>query len=563
MPADGDRYVTPENREYESATTDGSLRTEVMPSLATRRQVAIQIDGTSSPAIALPAQEARERLSWAALQLAIAYLVVYGLYLATYTPPYLEAARPDLDLVRDGAFPMEHVCALVTVLGSVAVFLLARGRLIPARLAPDVGLVFYVAGAAGISLFEHWEPHPSTYTPISITWVCLWITLYPMMVPATRGKLAVAAFAAASTGPMALLLSTAIRGTDLPAAQVLAWVLAPPFLAFALAVYPTPHIHRLESALEKVRELGSYKLTELLSRGGMGEVWKAKHRLLARPAAIKLIRPDVLAGAHASGRSQVLRRFEREARIVSSLCSPNTVQVYDFGVTEEGSFYTVMELLDGLDLESLVHRHGPIPPERVVHFLCQACDSLAEAHARQLVHRDIKPANLIACRYGMDVDFLKILDFGLVLANVPAESGDTRLTADGLAAGTPAYIAPELARGDEHFDHRVDLYGLGCVAHWLLTGRTVFEAPNPMAMLMEQAQSTPSAPSVRSPGPVPPALDRLVLDCLSKDPDDRPRDALSLRARLDAIELAEQWTEQRSRQWWAEHHLELAGQRPR
>ncbi len=560
MSADGD--ATRETREYEAAVTDGSLRTEVMPSLATRRQVAVQLQATSAPDLALPPQEARERLSWAALQLAIAYLVVYGLYIATYTPAYLTSARPDLDLIRDGSFPMEHACAVVTIGASLVVFLLARGRKIPAHLAQDVGLIFYVGGAAGISLFEHWEPRPEAYTPISITWVCLWITLYPMMVPATRGKLFVAALAAACTGPMALILSVALRGGELPSPQVLTWVLAPPFVAFALAVYPTPHIHRLESALEQVRELGSYKLTERLSRGGMGEVWKAKHRLLARPAAIKLIRPDVLAGAHAGGRVQALRRFEREARIISSLCSPNTVQVYDFGVTEEGSFYTVMELLDGLDLETLVKRHGPVPPERVVHFLTQACESLAEAHARQLIHRDVKPANLIACRYGMDVDFIKVLDFGLVRADRATEPGDTKLTAEGLAAGTPAYISPELARGDTHYDHRVDLYGLGCVAHWLLTGRTVFEAANPMAMLLRHVQDRPAPPSSLRDD-VPAELDRLVLDCLAKDPDDRPRDASALRSRLESIAVDEDWTVQRARTWWAEHHVELAGERPR
>ena len=560
MAADGD--ATRETIEYEAAATDGSLRTDLMPSLATRRQVAIQLQATSTPDVGLPPHEARERLSWAALQLAIAYLGVYGLYIATYTPAYLTSARPGLDIARDGAFPMEHACSVVTIGMSLVVFLLARGRRMPAHLAQDLGLIFYVGGAAGISMFEHWEPRPEAYTPISITWVCLWITLYPMMVPATRGKLFVAALAAACTGPMALILSVALRGGDLPAAQVLAWVLVPPFLAFALAVYPTPHIHRLESALEKVREMGSYKLTELLSRGGMGEVWKAKHRLLARPAAIKLIRPDVLAGTHSGGRTQALRRFEREARIISSLCSPNTVQVYDFGVTEDGSFYTVMELLDGLDLETLVRRHGPVPPERAVFFLVQACESLAEAHARQLIHRDVKPANLIACRYGMDVDFIKVLDFGLVRANRANEPGDTQLTADGLAAGTPAYISPELARGDTHYDHRVDLYGLGCVAHWLLTGKTVFKAANPMAMLLKHVQEDARAPSSMG-APVPAALDQLVLDCLAKNPADRPRDAGAMRSRLESIALDEDWTVQRARAWWAEHHVELAGERPR
>ena len=525
--------------------------------------VKLPLGGIGAAAPTLPAEEVRERLGRTAIQVAILFLVVYGVYVITYTPDYLAEVRTDLDVPRPGRWPVEHLSAVGTIVTAVAVFLLARLRRLPARLAGDVGLVFYVAVALGISVFEHWEPWPTYYVPIHISWVCLWIALYPLMVPARRGKLALAALAAALTGPMALFASVAVRGTPLPAVESLTWVVLPPFLAAALAVYPGTSIHRRKVAKERARELGAYQLTRLLSRGGMGEVWKAEHRLLARPAAIKLIRPAKFQKAPPIKRRHTVQRFEREARITASLRSPHTVELYDFGVTDDGSFYNVMELLDGQDLKTLVQEHGPLPPERAAHFLVQACDSLAEAHARNLVHRDIKPANLFACRYGLEVDFLKVLDFGLVGTPVPAEGGDTRLTADGLAAGTPAYIAPELARGDPHYDHRVDIYGLGCVAYWLLTARTVFQAPNPMAMLLEQAQSEPESPSVHAPVPLPEALDGLVMDCLSKDPDRRPRDAAALRSRLDAVPLEQQWTSHRSMQWWAEHHVELAPESPR
>jgi serine/threonine-protein kinase len=193
----------------------------------------------------------------------------------------------------------------------------------------------------------------------------------------------------------------------------------------------------------------------------MGEVWRARHRFLARPAAVKLIRPETLGGGDEDRALVALRRFEREAQAIAGLRSPNTIQIYDFGVADDGTFFYVMELLDGLDLETLVERHGPLPQERVVELLLQVCDSLSEAHEQGLLHRDIKPANIFVCRYGHRFDVVKVLDFGLV--RTLGNADDARLTREGTLAGTPAYIAPEQAMGDT-VDHRADLYSLGCVA---------------------------------------------------------------------------------------------------
>ncbi|MDP7115312.1 MAG: serine/threonine-protein kinase, partial [Myxococcota bacterium] len=421
-------------------------------------------DGVAAP---LAEDEVRERLGRTAVQVALLFLIVFGVYVITYTPEYLAEVRRDVDVVRLAPVPVEQAAAVFTIVLSLSVFLLVRSRRLPSRVAVDVGLVYYVLVAAGISLFEHWEPWPTEYVPIHISWVCLWIALYPMMVPTGRGKLALAALTAAAAGPMALLASVAIRGTPLPEVESLTWVIVPPFLAVALAVYPGTTLHRQARSTGKIRELGAYQLRDLLSKGGMGEVWRGEHRLLARPAAIKLIRPRKFANATPLKRRHTVQRFEREARITASLRSPHTVELYDFGVTDDGSFYNVMELLDGLDLKTLVRKHGPLPPERAMHFLAQACDSLAEAHARSLVHRDIKPANLFACRYGLEVDFLKVLDFGLARTAQPFDDREDRITAEGMTAGTPAYIAPELASGAPDYDHRVDLYGLGCVGYWL------------------------------------------------------------------------------------------------
>jgi serine/threonine-protein kinase len=229
------------------------------------------------------------------------------------------------------------------------------------------------------------------------------------------------------------------------------------------------------------------------------------------------------------------------------------VEVYDYGLTDDGRFYYVMELLDGMDLEMLVARHGPLPAERVVHVLLQVCHSLAEAHARGLVHRDIKPANILLCRYGQDVDFIKVLDFGLVKRAGELSRGDAKLTEVGGFAGTPAYGSPESAGGEgEEVDARSDLYSLGCVAHWLLTGQTVFSASSPMLMLVQHLHQEPQAPSKSTALAVPPELDALILSCLAKDRAARPASAEEVSGRLRAIDFATPWSPERAQQWWAQ-----------
>jgi serine/threonine-protein kinase len=215
-----------------------------------------------------------------------------------------------------------------------------------------------------------------------------------------------------------------------------------------------------------------------------------------------------------------------------------------------------MELLDGLDLETLVDRFGPVPPERAVYLLRQVCDSLAEAHARGLVHRDIKPSNIFTCRMGLSVDFVKVLDFGLVKGIREGDGQSTLLTAPDSTTGTPAYIAPEVIRGDGVADHRVDIYTLGCVGYWLLTGRLVFNAPNAIQMMYQHANAAPTPPSKQSELEIPPALDSAILACLAKHPEDRPQNALQLSRMLSAAVPAEGWTEERAHRWWNRHHPE-------
>ena len=219
----------------------------------------------------------------------------------------------------------------------------------------------------------------------------------------------------------------------------------------------------------------------------------------------------------------------------------------------DGTFYYVMEHLDGIGLEDLVDRFGPLPVERVVHLGVQICESLAEAHSRGLIHRDIKPSNIYASRLGLQVDFVKVLDFGLVKAQPGSQYEALSLTAPEVATGTPAFMAPEVAQGDRETDHRIDIYALGTVLYWLATGELLFEAENVLMMMDKQVHEIPVPPSRRTELPVPQEFDHLVMECLEKNRDKRPQDAWSVAQRLQAITLDRPWTTERARKWWNAH----------
>jgi DNA-binding NtrC family response regulator len=306
--------------------------------------------------------------------------------------------------------------------------------------------------------------------------------------------------------------------------------------------------------LDEGLPLGHYRLMEKLGEGGMGEVWRARHQLLTRPCAVKLIKPELLGE---SSREAATERFRLEARSIARLSSPNTVRIYDFGVSETGSFYFVMELLAGMDLASVVQRFGPLPPERVVAVLRQACRSLAEAHAAGLLHRDIKPQNLFLCRLGVDFDIVKVLDFGLVKS---LDEGATELTAAGALTGTPAYMPPERVVAASA-DERSDLYSLGCVGYWMLTGQPLFTG-EPMAVMIHHVRTAPKAPSTIAAGPVPDRLEQIILACLEKSPDNRPSSAIDLWRQLGEVPLATPWTAERAESWWREHLADLAAPAP-
>jgi serine/threonine protein kinase len=307
-------------------------------------------------------------------------------------------------------------------------------------------------------------------------------------------------------------------------------------------------IHRMETAVQKARELGSYQLLSLIGTGGMGEVWRARHRMLARDAAIKLIRADLMILQPGYESEIIRKRFAQEAQAIAALQSPHSVYLFDFGISEDRSYYYVMELLDGISLQMLVEKFGPQPASRVIHMLRQVCESLEEAHRRSLIHRDIKPNNIFACMLGIEYDFIKVLDFGLVKNTSRRDT--PHLTVTGVTAGTPAYMAPEIATGEEGIDGRVDVYGLGCVAYFLLTGSLVFDEKTGTAMAMAHVQKTPVPPSRRSEVPVPQQLEEIILRCLAKQPEQRPQSARELNRLLASVRGVPEWTQEDASEWW-------------
>jgi serine/threonine-protein kinase len=434
------------------------------------------------------------------------------------------------------------------MLGSGVVYWLLGNERIPRQRRLDIGFGYQVFLALVLALFRHQEPWAlgdgfRDFSPVAVL-----VVVFAAFVPNPPARTLAAGLLAAAMDPLALVLSGVVLHNPLPPLGQCVGITIPAFGAAVVATHVSRVIHKLARTVDEARRLGSYRLVERLGEGGMGEVWRGEHELLARPAAIKLVRGDSAVDAGA------LTRFEREAQATAVLTSPHTIHLYDFGVADDGTFYYVMELLDGLDLEKLVQQHGPMPAERVAHILPQICESLEEAHHRGLVHRDIKPANIYVCRYGRQVDFVKVLDFGLVksVGVVGVAELAPTVTVQGTIAGTPAFVAPEVVLGEE-IDGRADVYSLGCVAYWLLTGLYVFETTTTMKMMLAHVHTAPVPPSQRTEIPIPPALEQLVLDCLEKDRARRPASADEVARRLEAIAFESPWARERAARWWQLH----------
>lgn len=421
---------------------------------------------------------------------------------------------------------------------------------VPAHSVADLGNVYLIAISLALGVLRHSQASAAGELVRQVSPVVVPILAFGALIPSVPGKALVIMLTAAAMDPLGLVL---MRAHAHYTPRELVVVLSSPLLAALVAAQISKVVHRLTEGIVKAREVGSYKLVERLGVGGMAEVWRANHRMLRRPAAVKLIRPKVLIDHGPADSERLLRLFTREVRTTASLRSPHTIQVYDFGITREGAFYYVMELLEGIDLMTLVERYGPQPAERVASLMKQVCHSLREAHARNFVHRDVKPANILSCALGGDHDFVKVLDFGLVLDRHPTSQ---ELEDEKQFVGTPAVMAPEMLRFQAPVDARADLYALGCVGYWLMTGKRVFEAETRHDMLVMHAHQRPVLPSKRIDRPLHPGLEAIVMQCLEKNPNKRPQTARELSDALSALVFERPWTEERAELWWKQNRPE-------
>lgn len=509
---------------------------------AKRLLAAMFVQASGKDATRLPAEledRAAERLRWLVLGFAV-------LFLAGIPLRWVAWRAEDHVLFLASSV----ISALLAGYG-IMTFLALRFAKLSAQHVLLAGLAYEVALCFALALVEQ-VMVGFAHLPFRLSSVAVVLVTFPLVVPSPPRWRLLTTFLCAIAQPAALgLVAILARGRF----DILAIVgaSAPTFVVAGLAAWLGQVVHRLRLDAENKVTFGQYELVERLGEGGMGEVWKARHQLLLRPAALKLIRPEM---AGVLGKAAKVR-FDREAQATGALTSPHTVSLHDYGTTDDGTLYYAMELLDGIDLETLVKHFGPAPPERVLHIVRQVCSSLAEAHELGLVHRDIKPQNIVLCRAGTELDFVKLLDFGLVKPRYVSE--DSAVSVLGAVSGTPGYIAPEHAQG-QPFDGRADLYALGCVAYFLLTGQRVFASRNKMELMAAHLAKDPLPPSRRSPPhPVPPALDELVLHLLERDPEQRPASARELMQRVEALQRElPAWAGARADAWWAEHLPNLA-----
>jgi len=505
----------------------------------------------SSISLALPPdllEQVRKRIRILALLL----LAAFGIELVVAVGTAISL------LLADGSLPpglikreAAHVANVIAVAASLVLWWATGSRRVsPSRLL-TLGLGYEVLVCFIIAIATLWGYYREIGILPNLTWVPVIVILFPTLLPGPPRKMLVGSIAAASTVPIALVLLDVSGRVVADASSYQSAVMASSF-AVVFAYISARVVYGLGREVAAARRAGSYQLEELLGQGGMGEVWRARHRMLARPAAIKLIKQDAKGSTDQRTATDLVQRFEREAQAIASLRSPHTVELFDFGTTDNGAFYFAMELLDGLDADTLVGQFGPVPAERAVHLLIQVCHSLSEAHSRGLVHRDIKPANVFVCRYGEELDFVKVLDFGIVKES-RGEPGEPGLTNADAIQGTPAFLSPEQAVGAADLDRRSDIYATGCLAYWLLTGQQVFTADTPVGLLVHHVQTDPAPPSTRTELSIPAPLDEIILACLSKDPAERPQTARELARRLGTVELEAEWTEERARAWWALH----------
>jgi eukaryotic-like serine/threonine-protein kinase len=408
----------------------------------------------------------------------------------------------------------------------------AKLRAIDAFYSIATGTCMAAAGAISYDL------RPSAY--ISLIYACLMVLLRSTIVPSTGKRTAVIGVFTCLPMLVATVALVYLNQQDIPGPAYVAGAVLICVNSIGLAVIGSNILYGLRRQVTEALQLGQYMIDHKIGEGGNGAVYRAHHALLRRPTAVKVILPQRTDG-------DTIDRFEREVQLMSRLTHPNTVAVFDYGRSPDGRFYYAMEYLDGIDLENLVERYGRQPADRVVAILLQVCGALREAHGRGLIHRDIKPANIILCQRGAMPDVAKVVDFGLVKEIAVKDGGRTR----GIM-GTPAYIAPESVTDPDQVSPASDLYALGAVAYFLVTGKRVFEGKTSVDVCVQHVTATPVPPSQVVDTHLPRGLEELILRCLAKQPKDRPASAAELAALLRAIPPSENWSEEDANRWWTE-----------
>jgi eukaryotic-like serine/threonine-protein kinase len=446
--------------------------------------------------------------------------------------------------------PVNRLAALAVVFLSAAAIALHRYGAVRTETLLRLGMAVEALAPFPLAMVETSRPFGAYAPTVGVSAVAVWIITAAAFITRPPNVRLALALAAATTWPLAYAINMARFGfTTGSWSQGAIWPLMNYTLAgmVYLAALATSRVQRTRDAgsdAPPTGDLGSYELVEVIGQGAMGEVWRARHRVLGRPAAIKLL----IVGA--GSRDMLVQRFHREAQAIATLQSPHAVFLFDFGVASNERLYYAMELLDGITLQTLLTKYGPQPPSRVVFILRQICECLDEAHANGILHRDLKPSNVMLCEFARRRDFVKVIDFGL--AKPLGAANASNLTAYGVTPGTPEFMAPEVALASPSIDGRADLYAVGCIAYVLLTGTLVFSDANPMNVALRQVQVKPDPPSSRTANPIPQALERIVLQCLEKQPAARPATARDLEQMLVGCGVPP-WTDEDAAAWWETH----------
>jgi len=468
---------------------------------------------------------ANERCSLLALALSVVGVFSYIYY---YLLAYLTQTQTSSIVL--------NIPVLIIIFLSLFVAFITRRQLFNNKTLHMIGIAYVILTALLIIIShtasEWWVSRDRLQ---GVSWVCVWIVLFPIIVPGPTLKATVIAISMALMGPVGLFISTTFLGRAAATTTAYLDLFIPNLISAVMAIFISHVIFNLSKDIQAAKKMGSYILQHKLGEGGMGEVWQATHHMLSRPAAIKLILPEIIDLSEPEV-AEAQDRFLEEAKITSTLTSPHTVELYDFGVTDDRSFYFVMELLTGDDLNWIIKRSGVMPANRVVYLMIQMCESLAEAHEAGLIHRDIKPANIFVCRLGMQYDFIKILDFGLA-KNLSENLEQIKVE------GTPGFMAPEIFKKDNIITSSVDIYALGCVAYWMLTTKNVFDIDLNIPIAINKS-------NLKLDNPIPADLDQLIRNCLAKEPENRPESAEVLAEQLSKCDIDEPWTNEKAKEWW-------------